>query len=92
MKFNPIKKEIYTDNEEFIKKLNCPYKINQNNLKQVGENLYNCSNCNHLIVDTKCMSDEELLKIISREPKTCLKIDLNQNNVKIISHVISQSE
>jgi len=92
MKFNPIKKEIYTDNEEFVKKLNCPHRVNRNNLEQLDKNLHKCSNCDHIIFDTKFMSDSELIKIIRIEPKTCLKIELNQSNVKIISHDIPRKK
>jgi hypothetical protein len=47
-----------------------------------------CTNCNHLIVDTERLSDEDLLKIVRQNPDTCLKIDLNQDNLKIVSNVI----
>lgn len=89
MKFNPITKEVYTDKGEFIKKLSCPFRMNWNDLEK-GHNSVSrkCSNCDHSIVDTEVLSDNELLKMVKQDPETCLKIDLNQNNIKIISNGI----
>jgi hypothetical protein len=88
MKFDPITKDIYTDKDEFVKKMNCPYKMTWDNLETTNSTMRKCVNCNHLIVDTESISDEELLKIIRQNPKTCLKIDLNQHNLKIVSNGI----
>ena len=84
MKFNPITKELYTDKDDFIKSLQCPLKINWELLDP--HNLYSkkCSHCERSIIDTQFFSDEEINEIVSLTPNTCLKIDLNQNNVKII--------
>ena len=88
MKFDPIKKEVYTDNGEFVKQMNCPCKMNWDNLEVTSKTFRKCSNCDHLIIDTKYLSDYELLNVVRENPETCLKIDLNQHNVKIISNGI----
>ena len=80
MKFDPIKKEIYTDEGKYIKQMNCRYKINWDNLEKINPTLRKCDNCNHLIIDTSFLSDEELYNIVRQNPDACLKIDLNQNN------------
>lgn len=85
MRFDPIKKEIYTDEGEFIKQMNCPYKMNWDNL-EVTDNTYRiCLNCNHLIVDTELLTDIEILNIVKDNPSTCFKVDLNQPNIKLIT-------
>ncbi len=84
MKFDPIKKEVYTDKDEFVKKMNCPYKMNWDKLERANSTMRKCSNCDHLIVDTEFLSDDELLSMVKLNPYTCLKIDLNQHNIKII--------
>ena len=61
MKFNPITKEVYTDNDEFVKKMNCPYKINWDRLERTNSAERKCSNCEHLIVDTEILSIMNLL-------------------------------
>jgi hypothetical protein len=88
MKFDPITKDIYTDKNEFVKTMNCPYKMNWDNLEVINSTSRKCTNCDHLIVDTAYLTDGNLLKIIRINPDTCLKIDLNQQNIKIISNGI----
>ena len=88
MKFDPITKDIYTDKDEFVKRMNCPYKMNWENLEVTNSTLRKCANCDHLIVDTETLTDDELLKMVRQNPKTCLKIDLNQHNIKITANGI----
>ena len=88
MKFDPITKEIYTNKDEFIKRMNCPYKMSWDNLDATNSTLRKCTNCGHLIVDTEIISDDDLLKMVRQNPNTCLKIDLNQHNIKIVSNGI----
>ncbi len=86
MKFDPLTKKVYTDKDEFVKAMNCPYKMSWDQLEVTNSSFRKCSNCDHLIVDTEGLSDDQLLKIVRQKPETCLKIDLNQQNVKIISN------
>lgn len=88
MKFDPLTKDIYTDKGVFIKTMNCPYKMTWDNLEITNSTMRKCTNCDHLIVDTESISDEDLLKIVRQNPETCLKIDLNQHNLKIVSNGI----
>ena len=86
MKFDPISKEVLTNKGEFIKKINCPFNMRWDNL--IGDDLSNrkCSKCDHRIIDTQLLTDVELLNMVKENAKTCLKIDLNQHNIKIISN------
>ena len=88
MKFDPLTKDIYTDKDEFVKRMNCPFKMIWDNLEATKSTLRKCENCDHLIVDTEGLSDDELVKIVRQNPDTCLKIDLNQHNIKIVSNGI----
>lgn len=88
MKFDPITKDIYTDKDEFVKTMNCPYKMNWDNLEATNSTLRKCAKCDHLIVDTEIVTDDDLLKMVRQNPNTCLKIDLNQQNIKIVSNGI----
>lgn len=85
MKFDPISKKIYTDNNEFIKSMNCPYKISWDELEILSSTARKCSACDHLIIDTDGISDQELSLLVRQNPGTCLKIDVNQKNLKIVS-------
>jgi len=86
MKFDPLTKNIYTDNDEFVKTMNCPYKMSWDNLEATNSTMRKCSICDHLIIDTVYISDDELLNLVAENPDTCLKIDLNQHNIKIITN------
>ena len=86
MKFNPITKEIYTDKDEFVKRMNCPYKINWDNLEDTNSTSRKCENCDHLILDTVFLTDYNLLNVVRDNPNICLKIDLNQHNIKVVSN------
>ena len=86
MKFNPLTKEVYTDQGEFVKTLNCPYQIVWDNLEPANSSSRKCTSCDHLVLDTEALTDDELLKIVRQNPATCLKIDFDQQNVKIISN------
>lgn len=88
MKFDPIRKEVFTDTGEFIKQMNCPYKMSWNKLEATNSSHRKCSKCDHLIVDTKHLSDDELLNEVRANANTCLKIDLHQHNIKVISNGI----
>lgn len=88
MKFDPLTKDIYTDKGEFVKTMNCPYKMRWDNLEFTNSSFRKCTKCEHLIVDTESLRDDELLKIVRQNPDTCLKIDLNQHNIKIVSNGI----
>lgn len=92
MKFNPLTKDIYTDKGEFIKTMNCRYKMNWDNFEEGNLTSRKCAICEHLITDTKNFSDEEMLNIVQQNPDICLKIDLNQNNIKIISNGILEQK
>ena len=88
MKFDPLTKDIYTDKDEFVKTMNCPYKMNWDNLEVINSTSRKCTNCNHLIVETANLTDDNLVKLVKENPNICLKIDLNQQNIKIISNGI----
>ena len=86
MRFNPIKKELYNDNGQLIKKLHCPYSMHWDelNLVEGAANGRNCSICESTILDTADYTEAELVKLVKENPTTCLKVDLNQSNIRII--------
>jgi hypothetical protein len=88
MKFDPLTKDVYTDKDEFLKTINCPYKMTWDKLEAINSTSRKCANCDYLIVDTEVLTDDDLLKIVRQNPDTCLKIDLNQHNIKILSNGI----
>ena len=92
MKFNPLTKEVYTDKGEFVKTMNCPYKMIWDKLEPANSSMRKCSNCDYLIIDTAVLTDDDILKIVRQNSDTCLKIDLNQHNIKILSNGILEQK
>lgn len=46
-----------------------------------------CEICESNVVETKEMNDDTLWKLLQDKPETCLKIDFNQENIRIVHHV-----
>ena len=87
MKFNPNTREIFTNDNQLIKKMDCPYDMDWDQLSPSGDaNSRNCGQCNRAIVDTATLSDHELLNRLKKTPHTCLKIDFDQNNIQITTN------
>ena len=84
MKFDPINEVLYTDNGELIKKMNCPYRIDWDDLPaSTSSPNRNCSMCERQIIDTENRTDEEILNLMKKNPSTCLKVDIDQDNIRI---------
>jgi len=86
MKFNPLTKELFTDDYVFIKEIHCPYRIAWEALTPNENNsIRNCDKCEKAIHDTANLSDAEVLTKVRQDPSTCLKLDANQDNLKVIT-------
>lgn len=86
MNFDPFNHKLFTKDGQFIKRLNCPYQIAWDQLKEIDNKNRFCRVCKSVVVDSKDYSDQELLDIIQKNEDTCLKIDLNQNNLRVITN------
>ena len=83
MKIDLLSRKLYTDSGTFLKKLHCPKKIKNSDLETQNGKL-NCTICSRSILDTAGMDDSKLLEVMKNHPQQCLKIDLNQQNLKIL--------
>ena len=92
MKFNPVTKTIFTDSGDFVKTMNCPYKVRWDNLEATTSSTRKCTSCDHSILDTAALTDEDLLHIVRQNPGNCLKIDLNQHNLNLIADGILEQK
>ena len=84
MKINPSTKEIYTDTGKFVKRLHCPIHVKLNAMKKNGDRSKICVECNKTIHDTANINDNDIVKLMKNDPQACLKVSLNQDNVKIV--------
>ena len=84
MKINPSTKEIFTDAGAFIKRLHCPIHVKWKAMKKMGMDRRICFECNKTIHDTASLNDTDLVRLINNDPQACLRVNLNQENIKII--------
>ena len=82
MKFNPITKDLFTDEHELIKKLHCPFNVKWSELHG-NETSRQCTKCNHSVINTKGLTDKFLLKMVKDNPNTCLRVGFDQSNIQI---------
>lgn len=84
MKYNPITQELYTDVGTFLKQLHCPLAKTWEQLDPTSnEQAKICSTCKEPVYDTSLLMDSELQAMLQNAPKTCLKVDFNQQNLTI---------
>jgi len=86
VKFNPITKYLFTDDNFLIKKLDCPYGISWSKLSPTGnESVRRCNICEKSITDTRGLADEVVLKMARNDSTVCLKVDVNQTNIRVVN-------
>jgi hypothetical protein len=54
--------------------MNCPYKMSWDNLEAANSTLQKWVNCDNLIIDKEVLTDDNLLKMVKKNPNTCLKL------------------
>jgi hypothetical protein len=85
MIFKFATKELFSDKGVFIKKLHCPYHIKWQKLNNFKDTAHRaCNICDKTIYNSINMNDQQIVDLVAREPKACLKISLNQSNVKTV--------
>ena len=85
MKFDPISNRLYTDEKVLLKQLHCPYGMSWDSLQTTGDGAVRlCDVCERSIIDTAGLRDDELLAIVRVNPSTCLRVSLNQDNLRVI--------
>lgn len=87
MQFNPISKRLYTDDGTLIKQLHCPLKMKWNALTLIKDITIarECMNCSNQVIDTAFFSDDELVTKVKSNTELCLKVNINQSNLKLFS-------
>lgn len=86
VKFNPLTASLYTDDNQLLKVLECPYNISWSNCTSTqNSDIRTCDICERQITDTGNFTDQQLRRLISEKPDACLKVELNQDNLRVIS-------
>ena len=90
MKFNPMTNTLFTDEGKLIKKMYCPYAavLHWDDLSTINGSVDRyCDICESNVIETKYFDDDTLFELLQREPNTCMKIDPDQDNVRIVYNV-----
>ena len=89
MKFNPITNELFTNDDRFIKKLSCPYMMRWLSLVPLAEGSVErarqCQNCQRPVLDTAQYTEAEILARQQQQPDLCLKIDVEGDQVLLVT-------
>ena len=84
MKFNPLTKRLFTNDGRLIKQLHCPFRLDWRKLEPTDDpTARRCGICQHSVTDTAHRSEAELLALMKKDPKACLKVDLHQDNLTL---------
>jgi hypothetical protein len=88
MKFNPSNRKLYTNEGVLIKELHCPRGVKWNDLIQTDLIKRDCKFCENTIIDIRDMEDGKVLAIAMENSSACLKLDLNDPNIRVINHYV----
>ena len=92
MLFNPSTKQLFTNQGDLIKTLHCPRGAKLSDMRHTDSTHSMCNLCEGNIINTKNLNDKDVLSIISKDASTCLKLELNDPNIRIINHNAYKSE
>jgi hypothetical protein len=59
MKFDPVSRNLLTDNNEFIKTLSCTFVVDWDLLEVENKSTRKCGSCNYSVTDTEVLSDTD---------------------------------
>lgn len=78
MKFNPIRRRLYTDDLVFLKALDCPSTPRwETPVGSEAPRDRTCATCDRVVVDTAVRTDREIADLLASDPDTCLKVSLD---------------
>lgn len=85
MKFNPSTKELRTDSGELVKVLHCPLRMRWEQLTvDAGEAHRTCAHCEHKVLDTAVMTEEEVVAAVRADSAACLCVRAGQRNLTLV--------
>jgi hypothetical protein len=70
-----VNNKIFTDEGQYLKSLDCPYKYNELSINGLHTNAPDCVNCNKTIVNTDFVTENQLMALIDADNDICLLIN-----------------
>jgi len=87
MKINLQTGKLYTDAGKLLKKMVCPLDESWQGMPQEGpDDVRRCAQCHRTVTDISYKTEEEVSKILFEDPGACLHFDIEESNIKVISH------
>ena len=87
MMFNPSTRSLFTDELRLVKELHCPIKASWSLLSPTQDAAARqCDTCDSSVTDTATLTDAQAIALIEANPDACLKVDLNQPNLRLTHH------
>ena len=86
MLFNPYTMRLMTQDRKLIKQLSCPKNAQWNDMNTAGStDSRECEHCSRRVHDIENMTDKEVLERVRENPATCLKLELNYDNIRVVT-------
>ena len=67
---------LYVEDGTYLKTINCPLNVSEQDLLQVAETTFNCEKCAREVVQTDFLTEDEIIDLLTTNPDTCLKISV----------------
>ena len=67
-------KKIYAEDGTYLKTINCPLNVSDQDLHQISETKFSCEKCAKEVVQTDFLTEGEIIDLLTTNPDTCLKI------------------
>lgn len=84
MKFNPVTKALLTHDGKLIKTLSCHLNVQLKQLQVEPDGHKRCEKCEHRVLDTALLSEDQIKSQVAVDPSTCLIVRRGQENVDIV--------
>lgn len=76
-------KRIYTEDGAYLKTINRPLNLSDQDLDQISETKYSCKKCAKEVVQTDFLTVGEIIDLLTTNPDTCLKISLFDRSLEL---------
>jgi len=68
-------KDIYTEDGDFLKHINCPKNVGRKGLRQQLNGQFSCDQCERSVINTAMLTEIDLIQLLQDDaPNTCLAI------------------
>jgi hypothetical protein len=85
MKIDLQNGDLFTNAGKFLKRLHCPKDAEWDKMTGAPSlGARTCRECSRIVHDTSAMTEEEIEQLLKREPASCLKVSLSQDNCNVI--------